>query len=126
MLNVNTISISYINASSVLFDEYLGDFRHNRAAKKFLEPNNLKGKTMKTLTIISIALFSLANVADAGISRFDAFKKNCNAMGGKFGERWLKLNETYGCHSEVIKVDEGMHVTVDQVLASLKNQKNQC
>lgn len=45
-------------------------------------------------------------------------------VGGKFGERWQKLNASYQCVSDSIKVDEGSHVTVEQVDASLRKHNS--
>ena len=44
--------------------------------------------------------------------------------GGKFGERWRKLNETYGCKTHVISVDWGSSPDLDELASTVKSIKN--
>ena len=43
--------------------------------------------------------------------------------GGKFGERWTELCQAYGVHAEVIKVEWGKAVRVEEIKAKLKATK---
>lgn len=42
--------------------------------------------------------------------------------GGKFGERWRKLAQAYGCKTEVVPVEWGHAPTAEQILAAIKRQ----
>lgn len=44
--------------------------------------------------------------------------------GGKFGERWEKLAQAYGCPAEVVNVAWGTAPTAAEILAAVKKQKN--
>src|SRR6202453_3519816 len=39
---------------------------------------------------------------------------------GKFGERWVSLVKSFGCHADVVEVPYGQTFTMDQVKAALK------
>ena len=45
--------------------------------------------------------------------------------GGKFGERWTELCSAYGVHSEIIKVEWGKAVTVEQIRSQVAGRRSQ-
>ena len=67
-----------------------------------------------------IAGSGTAAMEAAVVNTCSAGDKAICAVGGKFGERWAELCETYGCKVKTIDIEWGKSLTVRQTEAALK------
>lgn len=89
----------------------------------------LFGRTREGLKELFGTAGDVLNLAASGTGAMEAAVVNCFAPGdrvlvvngGKFGERWLKLAQTYGLEPVEIRVGWGRAVAVDEVERALKD-----
>lgn len=94
-------------------------------AEMFMQCRSNLAELFQTKSLPLILTSSGTGALEAAVVNFtEVGDEVLIVKGGKFGERWQKLAETYECKAHVLDVPSGYAVTPDQVAQKLKDHPN--